>query len=68
MAPSRSSTVAIAQGLPFLVILRWSELIIPAIVTVAPSGRPSSAVSAAIGVSDARARMCSTPKSGWSLT
>ena len=37
MEPARSSTVAIAQALPCLVILRWRPEMMPPMVTTAPS-------------------------------
>ena len=60
--------MAMAHGLPFLVILRDSPLIMPAMVTLEPSGRVSSAISWAIEQSEALASTCSMPNSGWSLT
>ena len=67
-APSRSSMVTAAHGLPFLLILRWSDVTRPAITTVDPSGRPSSASRFAMPVSAARVSTCSRPESGWSDT
>ena len=37
MEPARSSTVAMAQALPCLVILRWRPEMMPPMVTTAPS-------------------------------
>ena len=67
MEPARSSTVAMAQALPCLVILRWRPEMMPPMVTTAPSrvlaagelGDPASALSDST---------CSRPKSGWSET
>ena len=68
MAPSRSSTVAIAHRSPFFVRFSCRLVISPATVTGVPSGLPSSPMSAAIGVSACVVRMCSMPNSGWSET
>ena len=68
IAPSRSSTVAIAHTSPFLVTLRCSPLTRPPMVTCEPSARSSEPVSDAIEQSAAAESRCSTPKSGWSET
>ncbi len=60
--------MAMAHRSPFLVRLSCRPVIRPAIVTVAPSGLPSSPFSDAMDVSAAWCRMCSIPKSGWSET
>ena len=67
MEPARSSTVAIAQALPCLVILRWRPEMMPPMVTTAPSAC-SPPVSWEIAASALSDRTCSMPKSGWSET
>ncbi len=68
MAPSRSSTEAMAQRSPFFVRFSCRLVMSPATVTGVPSGLASSPSSEAIVVSAWVARMCSMPKSGWSET
>ncbi len=61
MEPARSSTVAIAQALPCLVILRWRPEMMPPMVTMAPSGRSARSATAQSALS---ASTCSMPCSG----
>src|SRR5579875_2650366 len=76
IAPSRSSRVAAAQGLPCLVTLRCTPDRMPPIVTTWPSRSlpPSRAGSSAASSSSTTeqsaraARACSMPRSGWSDT
>ena len=69
MEPARSSISARAYALPLaLAILRLSEVIIPAMVTIEPSGGPSSAMIEVIECSACWLSSPSSPCSGWSET
>ncbi len=60
--------MTVAHGSPFLVILRWIEVISPATTTVALCGRSSSVTSWPIVQSVPLDSTCSNPSSGWSET